>query len=120
MVKFKTTDSEIKGGFARVIKIGYCDAQYLLNFENPIAYNCGVYGWRYDIYQFEGYGATCICTGYSPIGNVHIDYKIIRKYDDKAQKIQNDQNLTFEQKKKKTKKLLKKFIDFCIKQYENQ
>ena len=55
MVKFKTTDREIKEGFARVIRIGYCEAQYLLNFENAIAYNCGAYGWKYDVYIIEGY-----------------------------------------------------------------
>ena len=120
MVKFKTTDREIKEGFARVIRIGYCEAQYLLNFENAIAYNCGAYGWKYDVYIIEGYCSTCIVTGYSPCGNIQPNYEILRKFEEKAEKIRHNNGITYEQKAKKTKKLLKNFIDYCIKEYEEK
>ena len=38
--------------------------------------------------------------------------------DEKAEKIRHDNGTTYEQKVKKTKKLLKKFVDYCIKEYD--
>lgn len=83
-MKFKTTKKAINQNFNRVICIGYCDAQYLLQGKNPIAYNSGVYGWNCDIYDVNG---VAIATGYRPWGNINPDYKTIKKYEDEARKI---------------------------------
>lgn len=63
-MKYKTTDREQRNGQWLVVGIGYCDAQYLLKYFEPVAYTCGVYGWRADFYQF---GNVAISTGYGPL-----------------------------------------------------
>ena len=83
-MKFKTTRNEINRNYSRIICIGYCDAQYLLNGKNPIAYNSGYYGWNYDLYDVKG---VAIVTGYRPFGNIRPDYETIKKYEDEAREI---------------------------------
>lgn len=84
-MKFKTTQKAVKEGYRNIIKVGYCDLQYLLYYKNPIAYTCGVYGWNADIYEI-GRGSA-ICTGYKPFGDIRPDYELVREYDEKAEKI---------------------------------
>ena len=83
-MKFKTTRKQINQNYNRVISIGYCEAQYLLQGKNPIAYNAGYYGWNCDIYDING---VAIVTGYQPFGNIRPDYNTIKKYEDEALKI---------------------------------
>ena len=83
-MKFKTTRNEINQNYYRVICIGYCDAQYLLQGKNPIAYNAGYYGWNADVYDVNG---VAIVTGYRPWGNIRPDYNTIKKYEDEAGEI---------------------------------
>lgn len=66
MIKYKTTKKAMKESYKTIIKIGYCDAQYLLKFENIIAYSTRVEGWSCDYYDIEG---ILISTGYAPIEN---------------------------------------------------
>ena len=82
-MKFKTTQKAIKSNFSKVFAIGYADAQYLLNFENPMAYTCGVYGWNCDIYNF---GNIAITTGYRSFGK-SLPYELVKEYNDKAREI---------------------------------
>ena len=56
MNKIKATKKEMKQNY-RILSIGYCDAQYLLAYETPIAYSCGLYGWSCDYYH--QFGAEC-------------------------------------------------------------
>lgn len=84
-MKFKTTQKAVKEGYRNIIKVGYCDLQYLLYYKNPVAYTSGVYGWNADIYEI-GRGSV-ICTGYRTFGDIRPDYKLVREYDKKAEKI---------------------------------
>lgn len=84
-MKFKTTQKAVKEGYRNIIKVGYCDLQYLLYYKNPVAYTHGVYGWNADIYEI-GRGSA-ICTGYKPFGDIRPDYELVREYDEKAEKI---------------------------------
>lgn len=84
-MKFKTTQKAVKEGYRNIIRIGYCDLQYLLYYKNPVAYTSGVYGWNADIYEI-GRGSA-ICTGYRPCGDIQPDYELIKEYDNKAEKI---------------------------------
>ena len=84
-MKFKTTQKAVKEGYRNIIKVGYCDLQYLLYYKNPVAYTCGVYGWNADIYEI-GRGSA-ICTGYRTFGDIRPDYELVREYDKKAEKI---------------------------------
>ena len=83
-MKTKITRNELKRYYNDVIRIGYCDAHYILYYDNPQFYNHGVYGWNYDVYDF---GDIAICTGYNPVGNIKPNYEIVRKYDDMARPI---------------------------------
>lgn len=95
MYKIRSTKKEVKEASYRVLAIGYCDAQYLLKGESPVCYCGGYYGWSCDNYDMQhlGYNLT-ISTGYSPISDQNISkkviakkYDIIKKYEEKAKKI---------------------------------
>lgn len=105
-MKFKTTQKNIKENYAAIISIGYCDAWYLLYFENPIAFTSGVYGWNADIYDVNN---VAIVTGYRPFGNIHVDYDIIREYNNRAKAIISDNSIEYENKKDLVNDLLLEF-----------
>lgn len=85
-MKFRTTKKEIKSNYNRIIRIGYCDAEYLLNYHSPIAYSAGVYGWACDYYDIDG---ILISTGYAPLDNKNTksNYENTRKYNEAARTI---------------------------------
>lgn len=83
-MKYKTTAKALKEGYYMIIDVGYCDLQSLLSYKSPIAYNAGVYGWNFDVYDIDG---VAIATGYRgmPSKNSKADYKLIKEYEDKSQ-----------------------------------
>lgn len=83
---FQTTAKNILANYNTIIFTGYCNLQHLLQYENPIAYTAGIYGWNADIYTVNN---IAICTGYRPFGNIRPNYDITRKYDDLAREIIN-------------------------------
>jgi len=88
-MKLKTTYKQIKEGTHpdHLIKVGYCSLQWLLGYKQAFAYSSGYYGWNCDYYEFNVNGKYfVISTGYRPIGK-DIDYKIVKKYEDKASKL---------------------------------
>ena len=107
-MKFKTTKKEINQNYKNVICIGYCDAQYLLNGKNPIAYNSGYYGWNYDLYDVNG---VAIVTGYRPFGNIRPDYDTIKKYEDEARKIACNSWGNYQKMLDQVDQLLNQFIE---------
>ena len=121
MYKIKSTKREVKEASFRVLSIGYCEAQYLLRVDNPVCYCSGVYGWYCDNYDMSKYGYNLtISTGYSPIADQNISkdilkrkYEIIKKYEDKARKINCSTN-SWEKVKKQLEKNLINFIKEII------
>ena len=107
-MKFKTTRKQINQNYNSVISIGYCDAQYLLQGKNPIAYNAGYYGWNCDVYDING---VAIVTGYQPFGNIRPHYDTIKKYEDEARKICSDYWGNYQKMLDMTDQLLKQFIE---------
>lgn len=87
MIKIKVTQKQIKEGFKNIIRVGYGDLQYLLNYKTPTYYTSGVYGWNSDIYVINN--NTAICMGYRPFGNIS-NYDIVKKYEEKAEKITHE------------------------------
>lgn len=85
MNKIKATKSEMKKNY-RILGVGYCDMQYLLNYQTPISYSCGVYGWACDYYYIDD---VVISTGYSYIDskNMKDNHALIREYDRKAREL---------------------------------
>lgn len=115
-MKLKATKREIKENSYYILSVGYCSLDYLLKPVEPFAYSCGYYGWSCDYYEINtGKHRITISTGYSPLDNKNIKldndfYKIIRKYNEKARKI-NSEPISWEKVQKKLVKLLYKFID---------
>ena len=106
-MKFRTTKRDIMNGFYKVIEIGYADLSNLLEFENPVAYTCGAYGWNADIYDM-GKGVA-IVTGYRPFGNISPDYDMVEKFNKTARQFRQD--LEWEQARDEIEKLLKEFLE---------
>lgn len=109
-MKFKTTKKEIMANYGSVIRIGYCDLQYLLNYESPIAYTSGAYGWGADIYEV---GGIAITTGYRPFGNICPNWEIVKKYEEEAEKIRH--NCSYKEEREALRDLLKKFMEEVLK-----
>ena len=109
MSKSKTTKIAIKSRYDKIVKIGYCNAQFLLKFEEPTAYSERSEGWACDYYDVDG---VLISTGYAPIEgkNTHSSYDIVKKYDDAAREIAFNYSLNYEQQKTQVTELLAKFI----------
>ena len=106
-MKLKTTKQFIKQHSAKIFACGYCDLQYLFGNLDPFAYSAGVYGWACDYYDLGG--GVILSTGYSPIGE-RVDYKTLREYEKKAEKIANDYDMPHEQRTLRIKHLREKFI----------
>lgn len=88
-MKYKTTQKEVKAGYDRVLSVGYCTLQHLLNYKAPVAYTTRREGWGSDIYELTP--GIAISTGYAPFGKgKQIPYETLRKYDDKAMKLLYD------------------------------
>lgn len=107
-MKFKTTAKQIKNSYGKCIALGYCSAQSLLAYQNPIAYTCGVYGWNFDLYEVNGVGIT---TGYRGMVGQSVDYDLTREYETKAQKIRYDNTLKYEQQREQVNQLLTEYIN---------
>lgn len=110
-MKFRTTQKQIKENYSAIISIGYCDAWYLLYFENAMACTSGVYGWNADIFDVNN---VAIVTGYRPFGNIHIDYDIIRDYNNRAKEIISNNGTEYEEKKELVKSLLADFVRVAL------
>lgn len=70
-----------------VFTFSYCEIQYILSTLNvkKSGYNCGLYGWNYDVYELEYKGIKiCLVTGYRPYNARRLNYKIVAKYDSKC------------------------------------
>lgn len=106
-MEIKVTQKAIKANFKKIVCVGYCNLQHLLNYESPTYYTTRREGWASDIYIF---GNIAISTGYAPFGNIRVNYDIEKKYDEKAQKIVENWDLNYNDKIKKVNKLLKKFL----------
>lgn len=107
-MKFKTTQKAVKAGYTTVIAVPYCDLQYLLNYESPVAYTVRREGWGADIYNMGG--GVAIATGYAPFGNVRPSYEQVKAVEEQAEKIRYDYSLSYEQQRESLKSLARDFI----------
>ena len=106
-MKIKTTQKEIMNNFKKIVCVGYCNLQHLLNYESPIYYTTRREGWASDIYIFDDIAIT---TGYAPFGNIRVNYDILRKYDENARKVVESWEIKHDEKVEKVNKLLEKFL----------
>lgn len=109
-MKFKVTRKEIKENY-RAVCVPYCELQHLLQYCSPVAYNAGVYGWNYDMYDFTRYSTNiCICTGYRCPPGIPVERDIYVKYEDAAKEIIYGKE-KLDQVKEKLDRLIREFLD---------
>lgn len=114
-MKYKTTKRAVMDGYGFVISVGYADLQHLLRCKSPVAYTSGQYGWNADIYDF---GNIAICTGYRPFGNISgSKYGINRMFNNMAEEVYMERNLSYDDKAKRLDDLLDKYVKYVVKQY---
>lgn len=108
MKKLKASKKDMRDHYY-ILGVGYCSLQYLLKYEDPLAYSVGVYGWACDYYDIEG---VIISTGYQPLSskNTVKDYNLIKEYDDKARELVNDCTYNYNTRKRLVTELLSEFI----------
>lgn len=109
MSKYRVTKKEMNEGYTHIIGIGAGDLQNLLKFEQPFAYSTRAEGWACDYYDVDD---VLICTGYAPMRSKRTtsNYEILREYDEKARKIFDNYDLTYEKRKKQIEALLHEYI----------
>lgn len=106
-MKEQITRKEVNRRFRKVYSAGYCELQFLFKYEDPIYYTCGGYGWDADIYTF---GDIAIVTGYRPFG-VPLEWAMVQEYEGSARAIYSDYCISYSEKERRIKALLKRFID---------
>ena len=111
-MKVQVTKKQVMEHYYKIIRLGYCEAQYLLRFYDPQFYTAGVYGWNSDIYII---GSIAICTGYRPFGNISVSYDVLCNYEQEAIKIVSNYDLSYEEHKNKVNGLLHELIEEVIK-----
>lgn len=84
----QTTMREVKESFDNVIRVYYCDLQYLLRGRDRVAYTAGVYGWNADVYDVGN--GVAIVTGYRPFGDIHPPFSLVERYNSAARKACTD------------------------------
>ena len=105
-MKLKTTKKQIKDNSRQILSVGYCALQSLLRYESPFAFSAGVYGWACDYYNING---VVISTGYQPIGTPP-NYSMMAEYETKAQQINSDYSIKYDDQKAQTTTLLNEFV----------
>ena len=108
MNKIKATKKEMRENYF-IIGISYCLAENLLQYQKPIAYSSGSYGWACDYYLVNG---TVISPGYSPLSSKNAvgSYQMIKDYDKKAEIIRTNGG-NYDQRREAVNTLLCEFVE---------
>jgi hypothetical protein len=83
--------------------------QFLLIGKNPMAYNSGVYGWNYDLYDLDG---IALLTGYRGTYGTYINPMEEEK---QARAVWEDRALSYEKKLEMIDSLLWQVINKAVK-----
>ena len=81
--KIKITRNILKNRFSKIFCCGYCDLQYIFHNLRPYYYNCGIYGWNYDVYA-NYCEDIAITTGYRGMFGTRIPAEIIKHFETEA------------------------------------
>lgn len=110
MYKLKVSKREIAANFY-IVGAGYCQAAYLLWYEEPFGYSSGQTGWSCDYYQIkDGENIdVIISTGYSPLKSKNTNPEKLKEYEEKARAIVNG-DTGFEASKAAVTELLLAFV----------
>lgn len=81
-MNIRLTNKDLRNNFSAIVSCGYCEMQSLLNMKNRVGYNCGVYGWNFDAYDFGGVG---LITGYRTRGaDISLPLDFCEEWNNKA------------------------------------
>ena len=116
MMRVQVTKRDVMNQNSFVIRVGYCDLQYLLRFKDSQFYTAGMYGWNADVYQVSS--NVVIVTGYRPFGNVKVEFGILRGFEDRAKAILKDYSLKYEEQAEALDELLSEFLQVVLKMNE--
>lgn len=111
-MKQKMSKNDIRNEFDTVVFVPYCGLDSLLVFDDPIGYNCGVYGWNYDVYDL---GNRCaIVTGYrvpNTIADIQMDHTKMKDYNAWAQAILRNEGVNYDTAKRQIEALKRSLIE---------
>ena len=74
-MKARISQKEVRNTNSRILRIGFCDMQFLLQYHDCNMYSAGIYGWSCDYYIINSANTgvftpyTIISTGYRPLDN---------------------------------------------------
>ena len=106
-MKFKTTNKQVKEHYNYIIQAS--DLR-LLDYIEPLMYNAGVYGWNYDLYDFNG--VALIRSYRNTPCNILPTRKLIEKYNKKIEAYKSKYYFSnYTKVKNYALKLLQKFIE---------
>ena len=107
-MRYKTTARAIREGYDKIISIGLAKAQYLLKYQDADAYNCGIYGRNFDLYDINGV-AICMGGRNMPRG-IAYDHERLRFFEEKAERVCIDLSVPYERRVAIVNELLRDFI----------
>lgn len=103
-MNIKLTCKDLYSGGSKVVRIGYCGAQYLLRGLDRLGYNRGSYGWNWDAYDIGG--GVIVCTGYrNLIGDTIKRGEVERLNNAACLAVSYGGGLTYEQQQEKLREL---------------
>lgn len=102
------TQEEVNNNYLNVICVGRRMLYDLLSCEQPISSMICYGGWGADVYDF---GNDAIITTYTPFGNIKPNPDLCKAYESKAQAIQRDYSLSYDERKTRLQALISEFIE---------
>lgn len=81
-MNIRLTNKDLRNNFGTIVSCGYAELSNLLYGKEKAGYNCGVYGWNYNAYDF---GGVCLITGYRTRGaDISLPLDFCEEWDNKA------------------------------------
>ena len=84
-MKYLTTNKQLSSAY-NLVSAGYCELQAALDGVSPRAYTTSkMYGWRADIYHFNGF---TLATGYGvPSHATRLPYDLVKSIEERCSSI---------------------------------
>ena len=127
-MKARVSKKEVRNTNSRIISIGYCDMQFLLQHHDCYMYSAGIYGWSCDYYIINSNNTggiftpyTVISTGYQPLSNSRTapDAELLRLFEKYGSLILDSATeASTEVKQSWLNRLLSAFVHHAVNMYD--
>ena len=127
-MKARVSKKEVRNTNSRIISIGYCDMQFLLQHHDCYMYSAGIYGWSCDYYIINSNNTggiftpyTVISTGYQPLSNSRTapDAELLRLFEKYGSLISDSATeASTEVKQSWLNRLLSAFVHHAVNMYD--